>query len=476
MTPTIAPQHPSDTPRTQLPALRLAKSSRLARSVGRVLLVLLICGIGLVIVAPWQQTVAGKGDVIAFAQPDREQVIQAPIKGRISSWGEGIQENAHVKQGQLIAKIEDLDANYLDRLKDQLRQTNDKVAAARSELQATERQRESAEDVVRSYERQVDLMISARDLTISAADEFVKAAVSKYESEQQKIVEFEAILSQDEADYNRQNTLFEQKIVSEQKLQQAEQKFRSAKAKVEAAKRNVEAAQSEYEGKKKDRDAKAQEGQSKIDQVRAYLDKSRQDVSKVDSDIAKAEKGYTESEKELIDTQIKVDRQETQVVVAPRDGFILRLIANQGGQMVKEGDALCVIVPDTAERAVQLWVKGVDAPLITPGSHVRLQFEGWPAVQFAGWPSVAVGTFGGNVTSVDATDNGNGEFRIVVQPDKAEMAWPNDQYLRQGVRANGFILLKQVPLWYEIWRKLNGFPPTVAKPKTEDKSESASKK
>ena len=476
MTQSTASQVTPHARRISLPALRLAKSSRWAHWIGRVLLVLLVVGIGFVIVAPWQQTVAGKGSVIAFAQPDREQVIQAPIKGRIVSWGEGIQENAHVRQGQLIAQIEDLDANYLDRLKDQLRQTNDKVAAARSELQATERQRESAEDVVRSYERQVDLMITARDLTISAADEFVKAAVSKYESEQQKVVEAEAILSQDQSDYNRQNTLFEQKIVAEQKLQQAKQKFLSAQAKVEAAKRNVDAAQSEYEGKKKDRDAKAQEGQSKIDQTRAYLDKSRQDVSKVDSDIAKAEKGYTEAEKELIETQIKVDRQETQSVVAPRDGFILRLIANQGGQVVKEGDSLCVIVPDTADRAVQLWVKGIDAPLITPGSHVRLQFEGWPAVQFAGWPSVAVGTFGGTVTAVDATDNGQGEFRIVVQPDKTEMAWPNDQYLRQGVRANGFVLLKQVPLWYEIWRKLNGFPPTVARPETKGKSSGKSQK
>ena len=473
---TTNPRQAPQLPRPQLPALRLAKSSRWAHLIGRALLLLLILGLVLVAVAPWQQTVPGKGDVIAFAQPDRQQVVEAPIKGRIVSWGEGIQENSHVRQGQIIAQIEDLDANYLDRLKDQLRQMNDKVSAARSELQATERQRESAEDVVRSYERQVDLMITARDLTLSAADEFVKAAVSKYESEQQKIVEAEALLSQEEADFNRQSSLFEQKVVAEQKVQQAKQKYLSAKAKVEAAKSNAEAAQSEYEGKKKDRDAKAQEAQSKVDQVRAYLEKSRQDVSKVDSDIAKAEKGYTEAEKELIETQIKVDRQETQIVTAPRDGFILRMMVAQGGQMVKEGDPLCIIVPDTADRAVQLWVKGVDAPLITPGNDVRLQFEGWPAVQFTGWPSVAVGTFGGKVTAIDATDNGMGEFRVVIQPDKTDMAWPNEQYLRQGVRANGFILLKQVPLWYEIWRKLNGFPPTVAKPQTKDKSGDKDKK
>ena len=461
-----------------LPSLRLAKSSRLARSLGRILLVLLAAGLVLVVVAPWQQTVAGKGNVIAYAPLERQQTVQAAIKGRIIRWGEGIFENAHVKEGDLIAEIQDLDANYLDRLKDQLRQANDKVAFARNELQATEKQREAAEEIVRSYERQVDVMISARDSTIAAADEFVKAAVAKYESELQKVVEVEALLAQDEADYNRQSRLFEEKVVSEQKLQQAEQKYKSAKAKVEVAKRNIEAAKSEYEGKQKERDAKAQEAQAKIDQVRAYLDKSRQDVSKVASDIAKAEKGYTESEKELIDTEIKVDRQENQLVRAPRSGFILRLMAATEGQLVKEGDPLCVIVPDTADRAVQVWVKGVDAPLVTAGSHVRLQFEGWPAVQFTGWPSVAVGTFGGKVISVDSTDNGKGEFRVLVLPEVAEgdTKWPSDQYLRQGVRANGFILLKTVPLWYEIWRKMNGFPPSLTSPGTEAKAEKKAEK
>jgi hypothetical protein len=30
------------------------------------------------------------------------------------------------------------------------------------------------------------------------------------------------------------------------------------------------------------------------------------------------------------------------------------------------------------------------------------------------------------------------------------------------VRANGWILLSQVPLWKEIWRQINGFPPVIA--------------
>ena len=31
------------------------------------------------------------------------------------------------------------------------------------------------------------------------------------------------------------------------------------------------------------------------------------------------------------------------------------------------------------------------------------------------------------------------------------------------VRANGWVMLNQVPLGYEIWRQLNGFPPSVSK-------------
>ena len=98
-------------------------------------------------------------------------------------------------------------------------------------------------------------------------------------------------------------------------------------------------------------------------------------------------------------------------------------------------------------------------PLVREGDHVRLQFEGWPAVQFAGCPSVAVGTFGGSVVAIDESDDGKGKFRLQVRPDGE---WPSHRFLRQGVRANGWVMLQQVPLGYEIWRQLNGFPPVVA--------------
>ncbi|NJK88354.1 MAG: HlyD family secretion protein [Myxococcales bacterium] len=126
---------------------------------------------------------------------------------------------------------------------------------------------------------------------------------------------------------------------------------------------------------------------------------------------------------------------------------------------MKVGDPLGIIVPDTQRRAVELIVDGNDAAWVEPGREVRLQFEGWPAVQFAGWPGASVGTFPGKVTFIDATDDGKGNFRLVVEPKPEDTPWPDEDRLRQGVRANGWVLLETVTLGFEAWRRLNGFPP-----------------
>ncbi|MEN9835584.1 MAG: hypothetical protein RL011_1777 [Pseudomonadota bacterium] len=163
---------------------------------------------------------------------------------------------------------------------------------------------------------------------------------------------------------------------------------------------------------------------------------------------------------ELSRIEVRLARQSVQLVKAPRSGTILRRMPGQGSDLVKPGDVLAVIVPDTESRAVEIWVDGNDAPLIHPKQAVRLQFEGWPAVQFSGWPSVAAGTFGGEVGFVDPADNGQGQFRVVIVPSKLE-EWPAPKYLRQGVRTNAWISLSQVTLGYELWRKFNGFPPSL---------------
>jgi multidrug resistance efflux pump len=189
--------------------------------------------------------------------------------------------------------------------------------------------------------------------------------------------------------------------------------------------------------------------------------KNRAATQKVGDEVQKIET----IKKELTDLKNKADEFDRLEVRAPKSGYIQQWNGLEGSDTVKEGDQLFVLVPETESLSVEMLVSGNDMPLVQEGDRVRLQFEGWPAVQFVGWPSVAVGTFGGKVNRVFPTDDGRGFFRVVVTPDRhfeGENDWPDGRYLRQGVRSNGWVLLKQVPLGYEIWRQLNGFPPIVA--------------
>lgn len=163
---------------------------------------------------------------------------------------------------------------------------------------------------------------------------------------------------------------------------------------------------------------------------------------------------------ELARIETRLARQASQSIIAPRDGMVQRIFAPQGGVMVKAGQVLALIVPETANRAVELTVNGNDAPLLSIGRKVRLQFEGWPAVQFAGWPSVAIGTFGGVIRVIDPGAGEDGRVRIIVFPDEGEQ-WPDARYLRQGVRVIGWVLLDTVRLGWELWRQFNGFPPSL---------------
>lgn len=165
----------------------------------------------------------------------------------------------------------------------------------------------------------------------------------------------------------------------------------------------------------------------------------------------------------LAGAEVKLSRQQNQVVTAPRDGTILRIYHGSGSVFVKEGDELAAFVPDSVKPAVEIFIDGNDLPLVYPGRHVRLQFEGWPAVQFAGWPSVAIGTFGGVVQTVDSSATSNGKFRVIIIPEEAD-SWPDQKFLRQGARVYGWILLNSVRLGYEVWRQFNGFPAALDAP------------
>jgi multidrug resistance efflux pump len=154
-------------------------------------------------------------------------------------------------------------------------------------------------------------------------------------------------------------------------------------------------------------------------------------------------------------------RNEMYFIKAPQSGYVVQAIRAGVGETVTRGATVATIRPAINDMAVELFIKPMDVTLVEPGRHVRIEFDGFPALQVTGWPLVAVGTFGGTVVNIDQVESPNGKFRILVVPDEDDQDWPPQ--LRLGSGAKGWILLEQVPIWYEIWRQLNGFPPSIEK-------------
>jgi hypothetical protein len=80
---------------------------------------------------------------------------------------------------------------------------------------------------------------------------------------------------------------------------------------------------------------------------------------------------------------------------------------------------------------------------------------------FSGWPEASYGTFVGEVAAVESSVSNNGLFRVLVREDAREKPWPRQ--LMMGTGAQGIALLNDVPIWYELWRNINGFPPDYYK-------------
>lgn len=414
-----------------LSALHLVDRPRALRQLAKFLGIAFGVLILALIITPWQQTVIGSGGVVAYAPFDRIQTIAAPVGGRVrQAW---VVEGSRVEEGDPLLEIVDNDPSILERL-------NTQRAALEMQLM-------SARERIDFFDKQIEALSAAREMSISGASSQIEVAEASVQSERFALQAAKAALAQSELNYRRQKELAEEGLVSGFEFEVAERVYRESQAKLEQAKQSLAAAKASLDAKGAD--------QGRIGTTAtAGLESARQSRASASVQVASL------SEK-LSNFDTRIAQQSTQRITAPRAGTVFRLYAAPGAELVKAGDPVVSLVPDTEDRAVELWVRGMDVPLIDKGRMVRLQFEGWPAVQFSGWPSVAVGTFGGRVALVDSSDDGQGNFRVLITPDPAEDPWPEGDFLRQGVRAKGFVLLDQVTLAFELWRQANGFPPSV---------------
>lgn len=402
-------------------------AKRIARGLFKLFLILILF-LGF---TPWQQNVRGVGRVVAYTPAERQQLISAQVEGRISRWL--VREGSQVKQGDILAEVLDNDPQLLQRLENEQKAALAKQAAT--------------DNRVNTFREQLRMAERARPQAIAAAQSRVEMANERRKAAGQSLQAAKAAKQTSSLNLSRQQQLRAKGLASQRTLELSQLEITQRTAEVERAQAALIAAKSEVDALTSDWQKITADASASVEKSRAELNKAIEDQNSVRADILKL--------------QTRLARQQTQTVIAPRDGTVLRLLANPGAEMVKPGQALAIFVPDTEERAVELWVDGNDLPLIVRDSRVRLQFEGYPAIQFGGWPEFSVGSFGGRVALIDATDDGKGHFRILVRPDREDNAWPSVRFLRQGVRVNGWVLLGQVTLGYELWRIFNGFPPLI---------------
>ena len=440
---TITPRRGLNSIERRSAALHLVQSTRFAKRFAKLLLVGLVVSIIAMAVLPWQQTSRGEGSVVAYVPQERQQTVQAPAKGIVAKIGDGLVEGSVVKKGDFILEIQPFAANMVQQLNGQLVDLVTKEDTANVKAEA--------------YGQNVAGFKEALEFTVSAATQMVEAAEAKLESKQRLVTGYEAKAFQAKLNYERQESLMQSGLKPTREIEKLKKEWDVTKSELQSILQDVQSLTKELSAKRDELQEKRLIAKTKVDYARAL----QQDALGSAATIRK----------EIRDVEMKLETMDRLTVRAPRDGTIFRMPVYELGQTIKEGGSILTLIPESSQNAVELLVAGNDMPLIQRGQEVRLQFEGWPAVQFAGWPSVAVGTFSGVVRTVDSTDNGKGNFRILVTPMPGE-DWPTDRYLRQGVRANGWVMLRKVSLGYEIWRQLNGFPVIVAEEEPGNKMKS----
>ena len=447
--------HSPPAPKPAKSALAAAATPRSIRRLSRLFFLLFLATPFLLAFVPWQQTVNCRGMVVAFSPVERMQVLTARVSGQIRTWH--VVEGTRVKMNDPVVDIEDNDPDLAQRLEAQRAFLVGRLAAARDEVAeltaATQAQEGARAAAVKAAEANRDAARKA----IEVAEQSGANARFAQEFERNRFETFDDLFT---------NPQFGG---LESRLSRDEARMRSDRAQtdVDRAAAEIQRAQAAL-----------------LTQESLVLQADAAGLSAIAvarSNLRKAEQNLFSVERELQEIANRIERFKARIVVAPCDGTVFRVSANvgQGGQYVKEGDELCTIVPDTNDRVVELYLDGLDAPLVRAYQdrtgampHVRLQFEGWPAVQFSGWPELAIGTFGGRVRQIDSAAMPDGKFRVLVEPEQRLQGdeWPAAEFLRQGNQAVGWVFLNRVPLGYEIWRRLNGFPPVLA-PAAKDKGD-----
>jgi membrane fusion protein, adhesin transport system len=404
----------------------------------RRLMLLLLAIILVFMFLPWTQNVRGNGKLTTLRPEQRPQTIPSTIAGRIERWY--ITEGQQVKQGDTIVFLAEVKSEYFDP----------------ALVDRTGKQVEAKEGSILSYSGKADALsdqISAmrRELInkLGQLENKITQKELKVVSDSIEIQQAENDLAIAQRQFERIKTLFEKGLEPLTKYEERRLKLVDAETKIVKARNELDISRNE------------------LNTARIELSLTRNEfankIAKADSDrfstLSDRYDAEASVQKLRIDRESYARRAAFYYITAPQDGYVVKAVESGIGEFIKEGDPVVTILPQSAEMAVEMYVKPIDIPLMHIGSPVRFMFDGWPAFVFSGWPGLTLGTYAGHVVAIDRNISANGKFRILVAPDKSDAPWPDA--LRIGGGAQGIALLNDVPVWYEIWRMLNGFPPDM---------------
>lgn len=421
-----------------------AWTTRYMRNLIRVVVVVIF----IILFLPWTQNIQSGGVVTMLLPEDRPQEIHAVIGGQIHKWY--VTEGDRVKKGDTIVRITEVKVEYLS--PELIKQTESKLKAKENSVQ-------SYLSKINSITQQITQLETAREFKL-------KQARNKIQQQKLKI---QSVLAEQEAartnyqmtlnQFLRDSALLEKGLKSKLEVENRRIKMQSALAKNISAENEYQAALTALE--------------NATFELRNIESEYGEKLSKAEADRFNSVSSQMESEAEVAGLRNSLHNYELRngfyTITAPQDGYITKALASGIGEIIKDGAAVCTIMPLTGHKAVEMYVEPVDMPLVQKGNLIRFVFDGWPTVVFSGWPKLKYGVFQGKVYAIDNTPSANGKFRVLVAQDNEFKPWP--EQLRIGTGARGYMLLNNVPVWYEIWRRLNSFPPDYYKPKTENKSE-----
>lgn len=379
---------------------------------------------------PWEQTTKGSGSLIAYDPTQRDYSILAPISGFVKEYH--VTEDVYVKKGDLLFEMLDLDAEYLTKLKDIESNINVQYENIGITLQKTKEQKSNILANLKTSKQIHNRKIAQRE-------DALKALRLQKQTEQNN---YKVATT----NHTRIQLLYTEGIESKRSYEVAENTYIRTGAVLETIAINIQREKKSLAIQKREKERFVKEQENRI--------------KTVENTILGYENKLKNLEQQIKHASINVARNTTAKVYATKDGYPVRILKNDKDHYIKKGEPIIHYAPKVTQKSVLLKVHEIDMPLMKKGLKVRVQFSGWPAMQVSGWPKITYGTFGGIVDKIDPIAYEDGVFYAYVVEDPKE-PWPKNNVLKIGTRANAWVRLSTVTIFYEIWRRHSALPPRI---------------